>query len=151
MMKHNDQPTGVEPGNSDPNATTGVVLAPIRSVPHAGPFSSTLLIFGAWLAGTLLFEISSLEDPRSPCASKHWGDQTSMLETWTGQSTEFAVLGSDINRVAKPLIKPSLVAGGKSVRDIVNASAAEDNSPTSSKVQLSSHETGEQASTARNE
>jgi len=67
------------------------------------PISPAVLIFGAWLAGTLLFEISSLEDIGLRSAtSDHWGIRATMLPESTAGKTEFAALRSDVGRMDEP-------------------------------------------------
>ena len=66
----------------------------------SGPVLPALLIFGAWLAGTLLFEISVLDDAGSQTATEHWGNRKTVLETWTAAETVPAVALTNISRQA---------------------------------------------------
>ncbi len=72
MMQHHQQTenvklTGGQFGNQTRHAESNRIL------PAA-------LIFGAWLCGTLLFEISALDDVGSRSGGEHWGTHVTMLE-----------------------------------------------------------------------
>ncbi len=87
-MKQNDPNRRAIPSSN--NSKTGALDS--SSVPPV------LLIFGAWLAGTLLFEISALDDAGSQTATEHWGNRKTAMEKWIAQETVPVVALTNISR-----------------------------------------------------
>ena len=113
-----------------------------------GSLGPAAMIFAAWIAGTLLFEISALENVRSSTAGEHWGTRASTLGTWTVQRTEvvaprYAVRTPD--QVAKQVsdqyqLEVNRTGGhAQTGLGVVKASIG-GNQADRSKVRLSSHE-----------
>jgi hypothetical protein len=140
MMKHNDQiqPTNVTPTN------------PRTSALDQSPISPALLIFGAWIAGTLMFEISALDDIGSRSASQHWGSNATMLQQWTPQDTRFQAKGfttqqrdtTELDHVVLPGTKTVAFADDQDLSNalVVTAGSEAKEAPATVAIQLSSHQ-----------
>jgi hypothetical protein len=145
MMQHNNQPDSVEYADLPIGAASGTALSPDYNSARTGAIVSAALIFGAWIAGTLLFEISALDNAGSRSASEHWGSRTTIVDTWKARETEFAALRG-FDGVAEPLANlsrsevNSKVAATRSNPSVVNAGSVTGRSTESAKVRLSSHQ-----------
>ena len=85
--------------NNDPNQRTNDTSDHRQTQKmDSSSISPTLLIFGAWLAGTLLFEISALDDAGSQTATEHWGNRKTAMEKWIAQETVPVVALTNISR-----------------------------------------------------
>lgn len=139
-MKHNDQiqPTNVTSAN------------PRTSALDQSPISPALLILGAWIAGTLMFEISALDDIGSRSASQHWGSNATMLQEWTPQDTRFQEMRfttqkrdiTELDQGVLPGTKAVAFADGQYQANarVVTASSEAKEAPATVAIQLSSHQ-----------
>jgi len=99
MIKQNEQAGRI--ALTDPMATTAT------NKTATNPISPAVLIFGAWLAGTLLFEISSLEDIGLQSAtSDHWGIRATMQpESTAGEPSAASDLDIGVAELAESFVE----------------------------------------------
>ena len=149
-MKPSNHSDGIEITSSPASGPNNAPRSTECNSNGSGRFAPAALIFAAWVAGTLMFEISALENVRSQSPGEHWGHQATMLKTWTNQETELAAVHSvlkGLNHVAQPQVKPYQVGTNSTARKaqasplVVNASSISNGLLDSSKIRLSSHET----------
>lgn len=146
-MKPNNQPDGIEITSSLARSPNDAARATEYKSAGSGAFASVVLIFGAWVAGTLLFEISALENVRSNSASEHWGNHASLLESWTERQTEVAAVKSTakaLDHIANPLDsqhRDKFAPNTQGSDLVMNAASVSNSSLGSSAVKLSSHQT----------
>lgn len=82
---------------SNPTQSAGSANANSISL-DSSPAVPLLLIFGAWVAGTLLFEISALDEARVPATPEHWGARATVMEKWTASETLSSLALSEFDR-----------------------------------------------------
>ena len=97
----------------------------------SSPVAPMFLILGAWVAGTLLFEISSF-DTNADVGGSHWGAKTKLLAdrpTVTSESSQLSVVKSAAKQLAETPAA-SVVTAGKLFKD----------GPATAAIELSSHQ-----------
>ena len=126
---------------SGPTATAPVQAAETGDC--LGRISPALMILGAWLAGTLLFELTTLDEIGSQSAGEHWGRRAATAQQWAERETEFAVLHRDLDRfdqVAKPISQSRPATAERQSNGQVATAAPAVKSAAAAAVQLSSHQ-----------